>query len=188
MSHDDLQDAIAVYANAYHRLQRLQDSLPWIPGGDQKTGCIGEYYAYAYLLSRFDAKKLSFGSHSEKGWDILVEEAPPCRIQVKTVSAFSKTRTLSPIHEGWDQLFIVYLNRRLEPEGFWIIEDTGILEQEGRFAGAKCKQPGNDRSGSGVIPFGPNRITEMVDAIESLSSAQQRAPADGSSASRFRRG
>lgn len=168
MSHSDLQDAIAQYADAYHRLQRLQRSLQCIPGGDQKTGCIGEYYAYAYLLSRYAEEELTFGSHSEKGWDIQVERSPSWRIQVKTVSAFSKTRALSPIHDGWDQLFIVYLNKQLKPKGFWVIEDTSIVERGGRLASAKCRRPGNDKSGSRAIPFGPNRITEMAAAIEGL--------------------
>lgn len=68
-----------------------------------------------------------------------------------------------------------------------MIEDTSILGPSGTRAGAKCKQPGNESSGSRSIPFGPNRIREMVNAIDSLSNAQQRAAADGSTAARFRR-
>ncbi len=165
MNHKDLQDAISHYAEAYNRLQDLQDSLPWIPPGDQKTGCIGEYYAYAYLLSRFAEDKLSFGSHSEKGWDIRVDDSPPWHIQVKTVSAFSKTRTLSPIHKGWQQLFIVYLNKALEPEGFRIVSDTTLPRPNGKLEGAKCRLPGNEKTGSRAIPFGPNRVEDMLDAL-----------------------
>jgi hypothetical protein len=165
MSHKDLQNAISHYAEAYRKIQDLQDSLPWIPHGDQKTGCIGEYYAYAYLLSRYNEEKLTFGGHSEKGWDIKVNDTPPWHIQVKTVSAFSKTRTLSPIHNGWQQLFIVFLNKALKPEGFWIVSDTTLPGANGKLQGAKCRLPGNDKTGSPAIPFGPNRVQEMLNAL-----------------------
>jgi hypothetical protein len=168
MSHDKLQDTIELYADAYDRLERLQDQLPWIPSGDQKTGCIGEYYAYVYLLSRHDDEKISFGNHSQKGWDIKVEESVPQYIQVKTISEFSETRTMSPIHKGWSQLFIIYLNKSLEPEGFWVITDNSIVGPANPIKGKRCKEPGNDNTGSHAIPFGPNRCNELTDAIELL--------------------
>ncbi len=49
MSHNKIKHAIKNYAKAYQALQYWQDNHPAIPGGDQKTGSIGEYYAYLYL-------------------------------------------------------------------------------------------------------------------------------------------
>lgn len=172
MSHTVLRDAIAKYADAYEQLQKLQDTLPWIPGGDQKTGSIGEYYAFVYLLSQFDENQLRFGGHSEKGWDIEILESPVRRIQVKTVSAFSKTRTISPIHRGWDELYILFLSKRLEPEGFWIIQDNGILGDKHRIESAKCQLPGKLGTGSAFIPFGSNRIEDLRRAIKQTANAE----------------
>ena len=171
MSHQDLQSAIAEYAQAYERLQKLQESMPSIPGGDQKTGCIGEYYAYLYLLSLHDEKLLSYGSHSEKGWDIKIAQDKPRRIQVKTVSAFSKTRTISPIHKGWDELYIIYLSKNLKPEGFWIIKDKTIFGTKHKITSAKCRNPKKLKTGSAIIPFGENRITELRAALERATNA-----------------
>jgi hypothetical protein len=177
MSHSDIRDAIAKYANAYKRLQNLQDTMPWIPGGEQKTGSIGEYYAFVYLLSQYDESQLSFGSHTEKGWDIEVATSPARRIQVKTVSAFSKTRTISPIHRGWDDLYILFLSRQLKPEGFWIIQDNSIFGEKQKIENAKCRVPENLRTGSAIIPFGKNRVETLRLAIEATDAARN-APGD----------
>lgn len=173
MSHSDIQDAISKYAEAYDLLQKLQDNSPWIPGGDQKTGCIGEYYAFVYLLTKYDENLLSFGNHSEKGWDIKVATKPTRKIQVKTVSAFSKTRTISPIHYGWDELYILYLNRRLVPEGFWIIQDNRIFGNKPKIEGAKCQLPGKSHTGSAIIPFGKNLVEKLRLAIEKITASPQ---------------
>lgn len=165
MSHSDIRDAIAKYASAYGTLQKLQDTMPWIPGGDQKTGSIGEYYAFVYLMSKYDEGQLKFGSHSEKGWDIEVTASRVRRIQVKTVSAFSKTRTISPIHRGWDELYIMFLNKSLVPEGFWIIQDNQIFGSKDKIENAKCQVPGKSQTGSAIIPFGENLVEALRSAI-----------------------
>ncbi len=171
MSHRNIQEAIFKYAEAYDQLQELQDTTPWIPGGDQKTGCIGEYYVYTYLSTLYPEEQLSFGSHSEKGWDIEISESPRRRIQVKTVSGYSKTRTISPIHRGWDELFILYLDRQLRPEGFWIIRDNTIFREKEVIAGAKCRKPSNPDTGSAIIPFGENLIEILQVAINEANDA-----------------
>ncbi|NWJ41070.1 MAG: hypothetical protein HXX12_08890 [Geothrix sp.] len=166
MPHSKILKAIRTYAHAYAELQHLQDTHPSIPGGDQKTGCIGEYYAYLYLAKIHGVDKLRYGSHSEKGWDIEIAVDPPVRIQVKTVSGFSKTRTISPIHRGWDQLFIVYLSRELNPEGFWIIENANIFGKSDQLTGLKCCHPSKPSTGSASLPFGENRVNKLQEAIE----------------------
>ena len=122
MSHNKIKHAIKNYAKAYHSLQYWQDNHHAIPGGDQKTGCIGEYYAYLYLSFIFPNATLKYGSHSEKGWDIdVVNNGLSKKIQVKTVSQYSKTRTISPIHKGWNSLYLIYVDFDLYPVGFWFI-------------------------------------------------------------------
>ena len=167
MSHSQVLNAISNYASAYEGLQVLQDTVPWIPGGDQKTGCIGEYYAFLYLLKHWGEDSLTYGRHTEKGWDIEISSDPTIRIQVKTVSAFSKTRTISPIHRGWDQLYVIYLSRRMSPEGFWIIDgENDIFNGRDKILGAKCPNP-NSTQTSGSSWFQPfsNRVEELLQAI-----------------------
>ena len=172
MSANEIQKSIEKYALAYAELQSWQEKSEMIPIGDQKTGCIGEFYAYLYLIKIFPNSTISFGSHSEKGWDIeigsnLLKE----RIQVKTVSAYSTTRAISPIHYGCSQLFIIYLDKNFRPLGFWIIKDVSIVKENGVLKSRKCRIPDNLNSGSKDIPFGQNRVEELIDVIGSATSA-----------------
>jgi hypothetical protein len=138
-----------------------------IPLGDQKTGSIGEFYAWLFLTAKYPGAKLTLGRTSEKGWDIRVEKAKrkPWLVQVKTTSAFAQKRKLSPIHHGWHQLFILYLGLNLQPEGFWIVTDRTIVKPKDVLR-CTCRKPDNDpSSGSRVIPFGKNRVTELLEVI-----------------------
>ncbi len=164
MSNDMITKAIKEYAKAYEKLQRLQEEEPSFPEGDQKTGCVGEYYSYQYLSSLHPGSKLEYGSHSEKGWDIKISKCGT-KVQVKTVSAYSKTRTISPIHRGWDILHLIYLNRALQPEGFWIITDNKIFGASEALKNRRCRLPSNPNTGSADIPFGENRVSELLGAI-----------------------
>lgn len=166
MSDLEIIAAIEKYARAYAELQRLQDTVDSLPPGDQKTGCIGEYYAYRYLSHRHPDARLTYGSHSEKGWDIAIASGrTETKIQVKTVSAFSRTRTISPIHRGWQELLVIYLNRAFYPEGFWIIADVEIFRSSSKLESRKCPDPINPKTGSRDIPFGTNRVGELLEAL-----------------------
>ncbi|WP_283131436.1 hypothetical protein [Enterovibrio norvegicus] len=165
MSHFEIRCAIKQYAEAYERLQKLQEAEPSIPEGDQKTGSIGEFYAYLYLSNTFPDSELTYGTHSEKGWDIHVSGAD-LKVQVKTVSAYSKTRTISPLHRDWDVLLIIFVNKALQPEGFWVIEDNHFFGDKSLLTSKKCRHPTNPKQlGSKDIPFGENRIEELLQAL-----------------------
>ena len=166
MDNNNITAAISEYAKAYETLQHLQETVASIPGGDQKTGCIGEYYSYRYLQHLHPDSLLEYGSHSEKGWDIEIKESG-LRVQVKTVSAYSKTRTISPIHKGWDILHIIYLNKSLQPEGIWAITNSDIFGDKSVLKSKKCKLPNNPKTGSSDIPFGKNLINELAEALNS---------------------
>lgn len=161
-----VQAAIERYAVAYDDLQRLQMSTSLIPRGDQKTGAIGEFYVRIYLAARYPQSAIRFGGHSQSGWDIEVEvEGGLRRFQVKTVSAHSTTRRISPIGYGWDELLLVYLDTRLQPAGFWIVTDTSIVSDGVMLRHCCCPTPDATRHGSKVIPFGPDRIAELREAV-----------------------
>ncbi len=160
----EIDKAINEYAKAYKKLQELQEEEnSIIPKGDQKTGCIGEYYAYKFLKTKYPQAKIKFGGHSQKGWDIEVK--PELHIQVKTVSDYSKTRTISPIHKGWDELYLIFLNKGLKPEGFWIMDYSDELFGGKKvLKGKKCPHPDKPNTGSS-LPFGDNKIGEFLDKI-----------------------
>lgn len=145
--------------------------------GDQKTGCIGEYYAYLYLQHEYPKSELSYGNHSEKGWDIMVKDGEKkIRVQVKTVSGYSKTRGISPIHRGWDQLFVVYLNQNLKPEGFWMMEQDerfkNKFDEKGMIKGLKCPDPklAKGKSGSKLFKSEENCISDLLKVLEKSSN------------------
>ena len=166
MSHQEIKESIRKYAEAYSELQHWQDTHHAIPGGDQKTGSIGEYYAYQYVTSSYPGATLTYGSHSQKGWDIdVVSKGVSTKIQVKTVSRYSKTRTISPIHKGWDLLYLIYLDRDLYPKGFWIIEDKSLFGDSDTLKSKKCPDPDKSSTGSKNIPFGENMVNDLVRAI-----------------------
>jgi hypothetical protein len=115
------------YAEAYRELYDLPkdpdfDFIPKV--GDQKTGVIGEAFIFEYL-KRQGHPDLEFGSAVQKAWDIKYPFglAPNgvVLVQVKTVSAFSKTRRISPIHFAPDycELYLVSLNEDLIPDNIW---------------------------------------------------------------------
>lgn len=119
---NDFQKLVSDYARVYSKFEKMQKEAEFIPEkGDQKTGLIGEAYIYEYL-SKSKCKKLGFGNHSEKGWDI---ECSNGKYQVKTVSHYSDTQKVSPIHEGWDFLYLVHLNEKFVPDRILKIENPG---------------------------------------------------------------
>ena len=137
-----------------------------IPEGDQKTGCIGEFYAYLYRAAQHPDAEINYGNHSQSGWDIHVRrDRGDYKVQVKTVSAYSRTRGMSPIHHGWDELFILYLDRQFTPRGFWIITDTEIVAERGPRKGCRCRDPERPSTGSRSFPFGENRIEELENVL-----------------------
>ena len=162
-STSEIKKAIEAYALAYGTLQEWQEKSPLIPIGDQKTGCIGEFYVYLYLTEKYPEATLTYGGHSEKGWDLLISSSdkPEVKIQVKTVSAYSATRSLSPIHPGWDEIHVVYLNRMFQPEGFWIVRASSMRNITNTLKGKKCPAPGRIGTGSMGIPFGENLVDDL---------------------------
>jgi hypothetical protein len=161
----EIQLAIATYAAAYAELQRLQDLPTLIPRGDQKTGCIGEFYVQLYLRARYPDAEIRVGGHSEKGWDIEVSSPERVwKVQTKTISEYSKTCKLSPIHAGWDELYIVYLDHTFQPRCFYVIADTAIVSK-GSLRECYGPKPGTKRRGTSSLNFGPDRIEEFMQYV-----------------------
>jgi len=121
------------YAEAYKSLEELQKNKKYdfIPTkGDQKTGLIGEAFMFEYL-KRQGYVGLVFGNHSQEGWDIKYDFDMALNhevlIQVKTVSAFSETKEISPIHffdtVVYCEVYIISLDANMIPNGLWEVNE-----------------------------------------------------------------
>ena len=167
-SFDRFIGVVRKYAEAYRDLEELQkckspefDFIPEV--GDQKTGVIGEAFIFEYL-KREGHPDVQFASNpAQKGWDIKYHcgLAPNnvVYVQVKTVSAFSKTKKISPIHLAPDygeqyKLYLVSLDENLIPDGIWKprgYSDTKIkLDKKGEKVVVGTRMPKNPQDyGSG---------------------------------------
>lgn len=166
----EIKAAIEAYAAAYERLDTLQRESQYIPVGDQKTGAVGEFYAYLYLLSRMPHdSRIGFAGHNNKGWDIEIIEpmAGVRKVSVKTISDYSFYRAMSPIHDGFDDLFVILLDKSFEPRGFWIVTRAQLKASSWPLRACRCPDPDPNKplSGSRIIPFGKNRVLELKDAV-----------------------
>ena len=158
-------DGIREYSSAYDRFQRLQDAhRDHLPLGDQKTGVIGEFYAMLFARSVYSRCSVAFAA-STQAWDIEVSGESDVQIQVKAVSAYSTTRIISPISPGWDHLYLLSLDRAFRPTGFWVVTTPDIFAGNESLDGQKMRDPAKPASGSPRIPFGDNRIAEILPLI-----------------------
>ena len=175
-----LCEAISAYAEAYGAMQEIQDAdtTPGeclIPKGDQKTGCIGEFWAMRYARKRWEEHECTFGNTSQQGWDVKIGDTG-IRIQVKTVSEWSDSRRLSPIHNPgfrpqnakddwapWTDLWLVYLDKSLRPTGFWrMTPDDVEFGNAEHLQGKTMQTPGNPDSGSHCFTWPENTVTDLL--------------------------
>jgi hypothetical protein len=155
----EIKELIADYASVYTRFEKFQEGeneKSMLPGGDQKTGVIAEYYAKLYIVKHF-------GRGQEIGYeppgaphDIEYKaegEKEPIKVQVKAVSAHSKTRTISSIKlkyknggklkKSFDKLYLISLDENFVPDGFWI---NDYAEIEKKVLANKTKANNKDES------------------------------------------
>ncbi len=161
-----IEAAFKKYAAAYDELDKLQHNSMLLPGGDQKTGVVGEYYAALFAVGTYPSGRIEIAPNSQKAWDIKVNQpGRETKIQVKTISGFSKTGKISTIKEnGWDVLYIIHLNREFSLDGFWIVTPTDI-SASGDLKEIYGPRPGKARK-SGKINFGFQRLDELLNGIE----------------------
>jgi len=162
---------IKAYAKAYGRFQELQDKNPgFLAVGDQKTGVIGEFFGLLYARSHHKHAKVEYAAPNQTGWDIEVsgnESGPDLKIQVKTVSAFSKTRVITPLFPGWDHLYLMFVGRDFMPQGFWnVVDSNSIFQGRDSLTGLKMRKPDNAQSGSSAIPWGENHVDSLLKVID----------------------
>lgn len=164
-----IEKLIRDYSKIYRCFEKYQkDSL--LAGGDQKTGVIGEYYAKKYIEDNIkDYKDLKYAKNGEP-CDIKYEIGKKeVKIQVKTVSYYSKTRTIAPLNmtEGaFDFLYLISLDENFKPNAFFIntfeeIENMLNKTTRTKIKGTKMKGKlflGNNCKGSRIYNFEKNLI------------------------------
>lgn len=137
-----------------------------MPRGDQKTGWIGEFYCHLFLLGTRSRGAVLPGGHSSKAWTFRVSEAGHDKlVLVKTVSGFSPTRLLSPVHHGWNELFVVSLDRRFRPDGFWMVPAPDLEASAYPLRGIRAPAPGGSGPVGPVLDFSRDRYSEFMRAI-----------------------
>jgi len=123
----EVNDAIDAYGRALVKLRDMQsqsDSL--LPRGSISVGTIGEYYAFIWLKHQFPKADVSYGSATEKSWDIAVTSGDSRTLyQVKTVSLNSKSLRISNLQKGFDKLVIIVLAEDYFPENAYLL-DSGF--------------------------------------------------------------
>ena len=160
--------AIDGYATAFSQLEALQREESPLPAGDKKTDCIGEFYAHLFLLRARPGAVVTPGGHSNKAWDFRVSNAGhDTLVQVKTVSGYSATRLLSPIHHGWDELFVVSLDRKFRPDGFWVVSAPNVEVGTYPLRGIRTPAPGGPGQVDRILDFSRDRYSEFMRAIPS---------------------
>ena len=169
----DIFDAIDQYAKAYGTLEQLQRTRTTeIPIGDQKTGVIAEFYARIYATSRFPNATFEFGSACEHAWDIkvLLPNQPEIKVQVKAVSAHSQTSRVSPIHPGWNQLWL----QHLRPQALWVIESERVTWSQRLMKNRTMQKLGNVQSGSAELRGGANETSAFLAALAAANPSFHR--------------
>src|SRR5690554_1860078 len=180
-----IQDLIQKYAEIYQRFEDFQKT-DLLPSGDQKTGVIGEYYAHCYYQSKPGVKSVEYAKSGE-AFDLLLtlESSAEKRIQVKCVSAHSKSRRIAPINinddkkKPFDEIMFLDLDLNFKPIGMYInsFEElkksvTANTNQTIRVVGATMKgsygETGKITKGSEIINWSENRVGELNDVLQNV--------------------
>lgn len=139
---NDINDLISQYACIYEKFEKIQSNNDQImPKGDQKTGVISEYYAKLYIENVIKPLDLKY-SETNLPYDIIYSN---CKVQVKSVSAFSNTRIIAPINmsktknniKPFDDLYLIDLDKAFEPIGFYIIPFDNLIKQIEKYKSKK---------------------------------------------------
>ncbi len=177
--YDEIFEAIKKYAEAYDLLEGLQgkrDDL--LPVGDQKTGVIGEFYGRLFAKRQYSDSEHRYGSPSQPAWDITIRRSGQGghKIQIKTVSAYSKTNRVSIIHPGWHELYLLRLDKDFQPEGFWTLLASRVDWSSDKLKGSAMPRPHAPNSGSQSF----SNATDKLDVLLSILAEVNR-PTDPTS-------
>lgn len=184
-----IEELIEAYAKVYKGFEELQKKLDdkqnLLPGGDQKTGVIAEYYAKCYIEHTFKNESAKYADPGAP-YDIAYTntDGKEIRVQVKGVSAHSQTRIIAPLNlkvnekgeRPFDELFLIDLNMEFLPVGFYINSYDEILERtmksKERIVGSTMKEKDDTKNdnpkkkGSVFYDFSNCKVEDMKKALK----------------------
>ncbi|MDP2488756.1 hypothetical protein Q8W38_05400 [Vibrio splendidus] len=147
MSMTEVEKALGEYAKGYNSLWSIvnkQDSE--FPSGSISPGSIAEYFAKKYLETKFPDCKVEYGKANERSWDIRVSSNNiDIRYQVKSNSLFNKSRTLSKLVKGFDQLIVISLDCDFFPYQAYLFETVDHLFTNSNYPVLTVPNPDNDK-------------------------------------------
>lgn len=126
----EIDRALDAYGKACQSLWEQVHANPTaFPSGAVTSGTIAEYYAKKYLEMKYDDHDISFGNSNGKSWDIRVSRSYDKDIlfQVKSISRYNKSRKLSPLVKGFDQLIVITLDYDYFPLQAFLFDDPSVL-------------------------------------------------------------
>lgn len=126
----DIDKALDAFGNAYELLwEQVQANPEQFPSCALTSGTIAEYFAKKYLEEKYIDCLVVFGSSTEKAWDIKVckKNGKDILFQVKSTSRYSKSRLLSPLVKGFDQLIVITLDYDFFPLQAFLFENASIF-------------------------------------------------------------
>jgi hypothetical protein len=146
-----------------------------LPRGDQKTGVIAEFYARLYAKAVFSNSEFVYGNPSEPVSDIVVKRksCPALKIQVKAVSAHAELGRISPLHPGWDQLWLMRLNCDLVPEGFWIVDKSDVDWAGQTIKSSTMPQRGRLDTGSARYRCARDELDALLKTLKSVREVDE---------------
>lgn len=177
---DHINKLIEEYAQIYSKFELLQkrdeeDNQGMLPAGDQKTGVIGEYYAKCYIESLPKAIESKYAKPGES-FDLeyrLEGMSDIIKVQVKCVSAHSKTRTIAPLNLSKNEkgeipfhfLYLIALDKAFLPIGFYINSYDKIISsvdpKKKKISGLKMKSD-NSPGSQGILDFSINKNDTLL--------------------------
>ena len=171
---------ICKYAEVYKEFERFQEGIAsLLPGGDQKTGVIAEYYAKCYIENFFKTTAIYTVSGNTHDIEYKADSNRTMKVQVKGVSAHSNTRTIAPLNlkdkngnKPFDYLYLIDLDKDFLPIAFYINTYNQIKRKvkdptRQRIAGSTMRNTrSGDSKGSGIFDFKNNKINELREALQ----------------------
>jgi hypothetical protein len=173
---DEIRQLIHDYSMIYCQFENFQNENI-MPSGDQKTGVIAEYYAKLYIENHLGFKCEYAKPGGSYDISFINGVKKEIRVQVKGVSAHSKTRTIAPLSlynkeekAAFDLLYLIDLDLYFKPVGFYINSYKQVIKSvidplKKKVQGTTMINLTNNGKASKIYNFKENRVAELMKVI-----------------------
>lgn len=165
----EIDNALNSYSKAYYELKTIADQYPDLfPSSVISCGTIAEFYSMMYLRYIYPDGQARFGIGSQKGWDIqlTMPDRQSKLFQVRSTSAFAKSRKIARPSRGFDALLVLVLDADFYASHTYIFDGAEVV---GRLLkGASLIVPDKavmTRRGSAIFSEARDISQEMHEAL-----------------------